>query len=47
LLCSLAFLGASIAGDPRDSLIALLLLLASAPAFLWLRSRHPRQKQGA
>ena len=37
-LCgSLVFLGASIAGDPRDSLFALLLLCASAPAFLWLR----------
>jgi APA family basic amino acid/polyamine antiporter len=40
-LCgSVAFLGASIAGDPRDSLFALLLLCASAPAFLWLRRRR-------
>jgi APA family basic amino acid/polyamine antiporter len=37
LIGSVAFLGASIAGDPRNSLFALLLLCASAPAFLWLR----------
>jgi APA family basic amino acid/polyamine antiporter len=39
LLGSLAFLAASIASDPRNSLFALALLLASAPAFLWLRRR--------
>jgi APA family basic amino acid/polyamine antiporter len=40
LVGSVAFLGASIAGDPRNSLFALLLLCASAPAFLWLRRRR-------
>jgi APA family basic amino acid/polyamine antiporter len=39
LCCSLAFLVASVVADPRDSLFALLLLVASAPAFVWLRRR--------
>ncbi len=34
---SLAFLGGSIAGDPRNSLFALLLLVASAPVYLLLK----------
>jgi APA family basic amino acid/polyamine antiporter len=37
LLGSLAFLGGSIAGDPRSSLFALLLLAASAALFFALR----------
>jgi APA family basic amino acid/polyamine antiporter len=37
LVGSLTFLAASIAGDPRDSVFALLLLVASGPAFPLLR----------
>jgi APA family basic amino acid/polyamine antiporter len=42
LLGSLAFLGASIASDPRSSRLALLLLSATAPIFLLLRRRAPQ-----
>jgi APA family basic amino acid/polyamine antiporter len=41
LLGSLAFLAGSIAGDPRSSIFALVLLATSATAFLALR-RDPR-----
>jgi APA family basic amino acid/polyamine antiporter len=36
---SLAFLGGSIAGNPRGSLLALGLLAASVPLLLWIRRR--------
>jgi amino acid transporter len=41
LVGSLAFLIASIYGDPRDSLFALLCLAITAPLFKWLRRRFP------
>jgi APA family basic amino acid/polyamine antiporter len=43
LLGSLAFLGGSILGDPRDSFFALLLLIATVPLFLLLRQRRSPQ----
>jgi APA family basic amino acid/polyamine antiporter len=39
---SLSFLVASVVADPRDSLFALLLLVASVPAFFWMRRRQRR-----
>jgi APA family basic amino acid/polyamine antiporter len=41
LIGSAAFLIAAMAGDPRDSLIALLLLLITAPIFSAFRRRFP------
>ena len=41
LIGSVAFLGAAVAGDTRNSVYALLLLAASYPAFLLLRRRGP------
>ena len=41
LIGSVAFLGAAVAGDTRNSVYALLLLAASYPAYLLVRRRGP------